>query len=322
MKLTETQFKKLEQAEQAVRIRIGKSILERGLFVDRSMPTSGHHYHKYILFLGNGQEINFRDYFMDEISMTVSMPNIIQTVIGCLDLLVPYVKGKFEFRDGDIYYDWSITTENANECFRDDVKDNGSLLKLVDDPRVAERGNVIFHRKDGEIYVLHSSGLSRAGWQYMKCSADNQFLTYAVSDNASLLDYSDGVLCFRLRQNLTEEQIQEFLDALIAFIDAVEELKGRYPGKRFTPQVFFKPMKTKTKFVPKEVDGKAGIRRKMERVPCDVDLNVGDKVSHKTFGDGTITSIDHEKGRVTIDFKRFGEKLLSYRVARLKKIEQ
>lgn len=75
IKLTEQQFEKLVQAERAVRLRVGKSILERGLFVDRSMPASGHHYHKYILFLSNGQEINFRDYFIDEISMTISMPH-------------------------------------------------------------------------------------------------------------------------------------------------------------------------------------------------------------------------------------------------------
>lgn len=311
MKLTETQFKKLEQAERAVRLRVGKSILERGLFVDRSMPFSGGHYHKYILYLANGQEINFRDYFMDEFSMSRAMPDIIQTVIKGLDLLTPYVKGKF-VNEGP---GGSIDMNGCDELFRKSVQGNESLLKLVDCARKAEIENVNFVYMEGNVGVLIGLEPSLEGKRALE-----EGNVYSIVNNFQFVDHSSSFITLTLKRDFTDEHIQGFLDILVSVVNSFKELNSRYPGKYFKPQVYFKPMKTKTKFVPKEVDSKSGIKKKEEPITYDIDLNVGDQVSHKTFGTGTVTKVDHEKGHVLVSFERSGEKLLSYRIAKLKKI--
>ena len=42
-----------------------------------------------------------------------------------------------------------------------------------------------------------------------------------------------------------------------------------------------------------------------------IDITIGTKVTHPIFGEGTITSLDEEKGRIWVDF-RAGHKMFNY----------
>ena len=42
-----------------------------------------------------------------------------------------------------------------------------------------------------------------------------------------------------------------------------------------------------------------------------IDITIGTKVAHPIFGEGTVTSLDEEKGRIWVDF-RAGHKMFSY----------
>lgn len=268
MKLSEKQKGKLILAEKKAKQIVDKSIVERGLFVERSMPIYGKHYHKYIVFLKNGQEVNFRDYYMDDSSISEYMPNIIQTIVGNVDKLTPYIKGKFSFFKGEFInrdtipddecsalqtinfrmsYFQPVDAEIYNESFRNKVKDNPLLTRLVDDPRIAQLGNLFFSYNEGNIYVLHVFGLTpEALMAWHICTADKN-LHYYLMMYDRYLEHAGGYTWFSLKPLKTAKSVDRFIDTLVTVIEAEEQLKKQYPGNGFLPQIFFKFQKSKTK---------------------------------------------------------------------------
>ena len=100
------------------------------------------------------------------------------------------------------------------------------------------------------------------------------------------------------------------------------------PVYDYRPKAVLKPKETSPAVKPfisqtiSDLNKVAGISKGMSGVKSSLDYGVGDRVQHIKFGDGTVKAVQEEPRdyKVTVEFDKFGQKVMFASFAKLKKI--
>jgi DNA helicase-2/ATP-dependent DNA helicase PcrA len=110
--------------------------------------------------------------------------------------------------------------------------------------------------------------------------------------------------------------------------NAVAQAIAQRPVFDYRPKAVLKPKETSQAVKPyisqsiSDLNKVAGISKGMNHAKAGLDYGVGDRVQHIKFGAGLVKSIQDETRdyKVTVEFDKFGQKVMYASFAKLKKI--
>ena len=110
--------------------------------------------------------------------------------------------------------------------------------------------------------------------------------------------------------------------------NAVAQAIAQRPVYDYRPKAILKPKETSTAVKPyisqtiSDLNKVAGISKGMSSTKGGLEYGVGDRVSHIKFGTGIVKVIQEEPRdyKITVEFDKFGQKIMFASFAKLKKI--
>ena len=302
-----------------------EKIRDRGFSVERIIPFSGKHYDKYSFALKNGQEISFRIYsrdsFDDTKDLIISVINSFDNILSICSSKIrfekrkllhrPYISKAIPFGGGggvlsDFVYsmDYFDETESIdlNKTFLSQQKDDELMYKLVSSRKIRKHYSHIYFRRleNGSSEMLYNWGFSPNMLSVWDDCLNHACLHYALQDCNKYLDTASGFFVIPLKSITSEENLHMIIETINQFVLINSYINKKYPGSEtyFYPYFTFKvyPRKLKT--------------NDSSFITPVIDVEVGDKVHHKSFGNGVVKQIVNDKRRVVVEFENYGEKTL------------
>lgn len=229
---------------------------------------------------------------------------------------IPFKEKKYpmDIRYGAIYSP-SVTV------FRNGPKDGYSLMDEPYRTAFVSCAALDFNEKHGKNpeYRSADGGFTYEGKEIMLSKIRTIYSAAIAAGHDSIVLGAFGCGAFRLRPDLVAGLFRDvlfepiFKDRFKMVVFAILENQGPDSGPRGKFAPFYR-------IFGKYGSGSASMKAP-DPQPGPIDLSrfkVGSIVSHEKFGNGTITDIQQDKGRVVVNFIIYGPKTLSIEKARLK----